>query len=164
MYVYVVLIFKYNKNHMLISINKSQLNIRKCTSDDYWFYYNLVKRNMFLYIKKHLGGWNSKVFRKNFNSKNIKIIQYKNRRIGLYDCIPKKGFLFIQNIQLSGNFQKKGIGSLMLRLIEDEAKKRKLNSIRLNVIKDNPARDLYKRFGYKIVAYEKPFTVMEKRV
>ena len=113
---------------------------------------------------KHWGKWDPKIFRNNFNKKNIKIITYKTKRVAFYDVEFKEGFSYINNLQLSTQVQKKGLGSVLIDLIERETKKHKLKTIRLKVFKDNLARKFYIKKGFKQIKEEKSALILEKKV
>ena len=49
-------------------------------------------------------------------------------------------------------------------LMEEETKKHELSKIQLRVFKDNRARILYEKLGYKQIELEETSIVLEKRV
>ena len=146
----------------MILINNRQLNIRKCRPDDYLFCHSISRRAMESYFDKYFGGWNSQIYKKNFKPAQIAIIEYKQHRIGLYarEIIGKQ--LYILNIQVSGNFRNKGIGFFILKKLENEAIKKKLTKMSLQVFKDNPAIILYKKTGFKKIKIKNHSVLMEK--
>ena len=56
----------------MITLNNRTYVIRDCQNADYYFIYNLLKRNMIRFFIKYWGGWKSQVFRDNINKDNIK--------------------------------------------------------------------------------------------
>ena len=151
-------------NEIIIKIDSLEFNIRKCRDNDYQFCYNLTKRNMSDYVNMHWGGWNPKIFREYFNKGNIRIVEYKNRRIGLYVFEFKKDHSYINNIQISRQFRKKGIGTYLIHLIEKESKERKLSKIQLGIFKENPAIKLYERLEYKRIKDCGSSIIMQKKI
>ena len=149
---------------MTIHIGNLEFNIRECTDNDYRFCYSLTKRNMSDYVNRHWGGWNPKIFRDYFSKGNIRIVEYKNRRIGLYVFEFKKDHSYINSIQISKRFRKKGLGTAILNLMEKESKERKLSKIRLGIFKENPAIKLYERLGYKKIKDYNSSIIMEKKI
>jgi ribosomal protein S18 acetylase RimI-like enzyme len=149
---------------MIFKIKNLRFKINSCKDEDYWFVYNLLKRNMYPFFKKYWGGWNPKSFREGFNKKNIKIIRYKNKRIAYYDFKLEQNYSYINNIQVSGLMRGKGLGTFLLNLMEKESKKYNLNRIRLKVFKDNPAKNLYLRLGYKKIKNENFSLILEKKI
>ncbi len=149
---------------MIIHIGRLEFNIRKYTGNDYRFCYNISKRSMSPYIDKYWGGWNPKIFREYFSKGNVRIVEYRNRRIGLYVFEFKKDHSYINNIQISRQFRKKGLGALLMNLIEKESKERKLSKIQLGIFKENPAIKLYERLGYKKIKDCGSSIIMEKKI
>ena len=149
---------------MNISINNYKFKIISCKDTDYWFVCNLLKRNMFKSFVKHWGGWKPKVFRKDFNKNNIRIVKYKTKRIAFYDLEFKKNFSYINNIQISNLMQGKGLGNVLMDLIEKETQKQKLNKIRLEVFKDNLAIKFYQKLGYKQIKDKGSSVLLEKKI
>lgn len=149
---------------MIFKIKELKFKIRNCTDKDYIFVYNLLKRNMKALFEKHWGGWNPKVFRQSFNKNNTKIIEYKTKKVAFYDLKFKKNFSYIHNVQVSGLMQGKGLGTFLMSLMEKETKKHKLKKIRLKVFKDNLARKLYLKIGYKQIKDEGSAIILEKSI
>jgi ribosomal protein S18 acetylase RimI-like enzyme len=148
----------------MFSIKNQSLRLRKCQSSDYRFCHDISKRAMAPYFDKYFGGWDSKIFKKNFKISQISIIEYKQRRIGLYAREIKDDYLHILNIQVSGNFQGKGIGSFILAQLEKKAKEKKLKKLSLQVFKGNPAIKLYKKTGFKPIKTKNRSVFMEKNL
>src|SRR3989338_9901944 len=149
---------------MIIKVKKYTFKIRTCKNKDYRFVYQVLKRNMHTLFVKHWGGWSPNVFRDNFNKKNIRIIEYKTKRVAFYDLEFKEGFSYIHNVQVSPSRQGKGLGTCLVRLMEKETKKHKLKKICLKVFKDNVARKLYLKRGYKPIKKEGPAVILEKKI
>ncbi len=104
------------------------------------------------------------MMRREYNPGETRMILKNNRRIGYYQVKIRPNHYFINNIQISGPFQGKGIGSYILGLIEKQAGKAKKTKIRLEVFKDNPAKRLYQRTGYKTVITKRQTVIMEKNL
>lgn len=150
---------------MLVSVEGLKFKIRKCTNEDYKFFYNLTKRNMFFYINKHLS-WDVKEIRNDFilGERDIRIIERNNKRIGFYHVVFEDGLCYIKNIQISPSLQGKGLGTFLMKLIEEEVGKHKFKKIRLTVFKDNPVNHFYQRIGYKKIKDKKHSWVLEKEL
>ena len=149
---------------MIVKVKNYKFKIRNCENRDYRFVYNLLKRNMYALFVKHWGRWNPNVFRDNFNKKNIRIIEYKTKRVAFYDFEFKDGFSYIHNVQVSPSRQGKGLGTCLVSLMENETKRHKLKKIRLKVFKDNLARKLYLKLGYKQIKKEGPAVILEEKI
>ncbi len=58
--------------------------------------------------------------------------------------------LFLSELQLLPQFQRRGIGSGIIRQLQSEAKSRGL-PLRLQVLRDNQAQRLYERLGFIVM-------------
>lgn len=79
-----------------------------------------------------------------------KIIVYKKHAIGLLKLGQEDGKFHIIQIQILPEYQRKGIGAHVLKLLIAQARRHHA-PITLNVLKHNPAIRLYQRSGFKIV-------------
>jgi ribosomal protein S18 acetylase RimI-like enzyme len=62
---------------------------------------------------------------------------------------------YLYSFRIRPSFRNLGLGSLILKTIEEDLLERSYKSITLNVAKDNlRARHLYERHGYKVVDHE----------
>ena len=68
--------------------------------------------------------------------------------------------IYIEDIAVSKEFQGKGAGKALLRKVEEEAKRKRVAVIVLDVKTKSEAYKLYKKIGYKKVPYDK----MEKKI
>jgi ribosomal protein S18 acetylase RimI-like enzyme len=80
-----------------------------------------------------------------------RIVLYQNQPIGLFKFTQDELDWDIIQIQIKPAFQGKGIGGRLLEQVIAEAQKAGA-SLKLSVFKKNPARHLYERFGFAIVA------------
>lgn len=58
--------------------------------------------------------------------------------------------LSVSKIYIDPNFQKKGIGKIMIEFLEKEARTNKFKSLSLNVNRFNPAQHFYTKMGFHI--------------
>ena len=149
---------------MKFKIDSKTFLIRKCNDLDYTFVRNILKRNMMNLYKKHWGGFDSKVFRDSFNKNNIKIIECNNKRIAYYDISKNKDHLYLNNIQISAPFRGKGLGAYLMKLIENETKRKNIDRIKLLVFKDNKAIKLYEKMTYVRKKDKGSSIIMEKKI
>ncbi|MHA7056870.1 GNAT family N-acetyltransferase [Aquimarina sp. M1] len=81
---------------------------------------------------------------------NSYIIQHKKKQVGVLKYIETSGVIDILQLQILPKYQGKGMGkhvlNHMIKLSEDFNKK-----LTLKVLKENPARYLYKRNGFTVV-------------
>jgi ribosomal protein S18 acetylase RimI-like enzyme len=84
------------------------------------------------------------------------VLMLDNQPIGLLKLIQDGSNWELLQIQLSPAVQRRGIGTQLLLQIVCDAQHANA-TMRLSVLKANPARRLYERLGFRIVA-EKPHT------
>lgn len=102
-------------------------------------------------------------FNKDFEKGGVKVVEHDGLSIGFFQLLTKGDFLYINEFHLCPDFRNKGVGSYLLELMEDEANKKHLPSIKLEVFLNNKAKSLYDRAGYKIISYtESNSVIMEK--
>jgi len=77
------------------------------------------------------------------------IIQADGKDVGWLQTVASKSEHMLGQIFVDAPFQKKGIGTEVLRRIIEEASRRRL-PIRLAVVKFNPSRRLYERLGFRV--------------
>lgn len=147
-----------------MKLDRGKIKFRRYEPDDYWFCYRLLKRNMFDYVEKHRGGWDSKIHRKYFNGENIKVVLRNSRRIGFYDIEKRKTEWILMDMQISKKNQGRGLGTYLFEFIEKQAKKSGIRKLILGAFWDNPVLNLYKRLGYRIIKRRKNHAVMSKDV
>lgn len=132
--------------------NNLNLNFKmtKATEEDFEFCYTIFKENMKDLIEKNWG-WKEDIFKHNFRIPEIRIIEDKstNKQIGYFQIQYKKDLTYIKEIQIQTEFQNKGIGTQILKIIEKEANEKKLSKLQLQVFKDNKAKEMYEKFGFK---------------
>ena len=126
-------------------------------SDKYFDYLYQTKKECFKwYVEKIYGPWEDVFqleFFKNFIKEKrnyIKVIIYNDRPIGIFtNYINEDGVDFIDLFYVDKNYQRNGIGTQILetQLLID--KKNNVNT-KLQVFKENPAKKLYEKVGFKI--------------
>ena len=141
-------------------------SLRKCTLDDFDFLYELKKQNFKKYVD-NIWGWNDsdqiKRMRIDLDEhlSHKRIIILDGRQIGvLATHITDNEDFFINEINLLKEYQGKGIGTKILSDILNNNLDRR---IILQVFKDNPAINLYKRLGFKIYNETETHYQMEKK-
>lgn len=133
--------------------------LRQATEDDYDFCYKLTKHNMYDLFCRHWGGWLDSEFRKDFVADNIQIIKVAENKIGYFSYEIGQCSLYIDNIQISSQFQGQGIGT---KILMDFLKANQDAVIRLTTFDDNPAKLLYDKLGFKVIVRNGFTITMEK--
>lgn len=135
----------------------SNVNVyfRECTLEDFDFLFQLKKENFKSYVEK-IWGWKEEEQKGRLKTdleehlKHKKMILVDGKCVGVYARhITDEGDLFINEISIVREFQNKGIGSKILR---EQLHENHIKGIRtiLQVFKDNPAKKLYERLGFRV--------------
>jgi GNAT superfamily N-acetyltransferase len=88
-------------------------------------------------------------FRNLWKPTQVCVIQADGVDVGWLQTVVSKDEEFLGQIFVAAPFQRRGIGTEVLRRIIDEASSRKL-PVRLAVVKFNPSRRLYERLGFRV--------------
>lgn len=88
-------------------------------------------------------------FQQQWNLAQVRIIVFDGSDIGWIQTMTQEDELFIAQMFVDRPFQRKGVGTeVMKRLIVEAAQSHQ--AMRLNVVKINPARHLYERLGFHV--------------
>jgi ribosomal protein S18 acetylase RimI-like enzyme len=153
-----------NNKRQEIIVNKHMFIIRAAENSDYDFIFALLKENMLAAFEKHWGSWNEKSFGENYHKEHMRVIEHNNERIGYIDFKFKNDCGYLNNIQLSTKIRDKGLGTYIMRMLEQETLNRGQKRICLKVFKDNRAIKLYERLGYIPISEEPTSLIMEKQL
>ena len=132
-----------------------EYSFRNCTLDDFDFLFELKKQNFKWYVDK-IWGWNDEDQKQRLKQDleehlaHKRIILIDNKSAGVYVVhTTENGDLFINEISILKEYQNKGIGR---KILEEQLKENQSKGIRtiLQVFKDNPAKSLYERLGFKV--------------
>jgi orotate phosphoribosyltransferase len=131
----------------------SGVSYRSATENDIDFLYSLHVATMREYIDK-VWGWNDayqeSLFRENYVPANIQIIMRDGRDIGMLSVEEREEDVFLRTIEIHPNVQRKGIGTLVIKSIVARSLQ-KNKPVFLQVLKVNPARQLYESLGFSII-------------
>lgn len=128
---------------------------RNCTLDDFDFLFELKKQNFKWYVDK-IWGWKDDEQKERLKQDleehlaHKRIILIDNKLVGVYVVhTTENGDLFINEISILKEYQNKGIGR---KILEEQLKENRQKGIRtiLQVFKDNPAKKLYEKLGFKV--------------
>ena len=92
-----------------------------------------------------------------------RIVSIGDEDIGMVKLVTRDSPWHLRQIQIAPDFQGQGIGALVLSDILEKARKQPADIV-LNVLKVNPAKRLYERLGFEVVAESDHAYKMEWRV
>lgn len=144
-----------------------EYSFRSCTLEDFDFLFNLKKENFKWYVNK-IWGWQDEEQKErlkqdlNEHLSHKRIILINNELAGVYAVhTTENGDLFINEISILKKYQHRGIGR---KILEEQLKENQENGVRtiLQVFKDNPAKKLYEKLGFKVYGETETHYQMEK--
>jgi ribosomal protein S18 acetylase RimI-like enzyme len=104
------------------------------------------------WIVEQLFGWDEtqqiEKFARQWNIDEVRIITVAAEAVGWLQTAPVEDAVFLKQIYLDRPFQRQGVGTRVMQIIIDEAR-RDGKAVTLGVIKINPARHLYQRLGFR---------------
>lgn len=122
----------------------------------------LTRENFYDSLIKTIG-WNENTHRKEprFPERYLMLFCH-NHCIGFLSLRDRFDCLYLETLQLVQHFRGRGIGTSLLKFVEEIADSRKKSKIQLRLFKDNLALSLYRRTGFKVVEDEEWCLLMEK--
>ena len=87
---------------------------------------------------------------KAFNQGPAFIITVDGQDVGYYKIESRKDCLYLADIQVLPEHQGQGIGTRLIEVLKDRAVL-EAKAIRLRVLKENPASQLYQRLGFILI-------------
>lgn len=139
---------------------------RASTEADADFVNNLTRMAMSKYVEAtwHTTQERDSYYLSNlFDQNNTRIIQYGTVDIGRISVKQFSDHILFEEIHLLPDYQRRGIGTLLLQELLAHAKKKQL-PVRLMVLQVNPARQLYERLGFSIYSEDRERYYMEMMV
>ena len=144
-----------------------QYNLRPYTKSDLEFVYQTKIEAFKSYVEKFWGAWNKEKQQSFFASfikkvqDSLLIIEHEGKAIGLYHGdIMDQNTYEIGNIIVIPSYQGHGIGTDILQNVIKNNPKLKMH---LQVFKENPAINLYKRLGFVVVDETRTHCIMERK-
>lgn len=89
-------------------------------------------------------------FASQWKVEDVRVIVFEGRDVGWMQAAETDSEVFLQQLFISPEYRRKGIGSAVLRNLLDPWQTTG-KPIVLMVLKNNPARSLYERFGFTVV-------------
>ena len=126
-----------------------KLSFRPIKQKDFEFLWRLHNAALKDYVTQTWGwdeDWQKRNFTKTFKPEKAQIIVFEEKDVGYWEVSEKETETVLISIRLLPAYQKRGIGTKLIKDLLDNSQK----SVRLQVLKVNPARKLYARLGFEI--------------
>ena len=131
-----------------------QITFRQIKIKDFEFLWQLHNAALKKYITA-TWGWDEalqqKFFAESFNAGDGEIVVVNGKDAGFLSISEKEFEIVLISIRLLPEFQNRGVGTKLIKDVLDAARV-KNKPVRLQVLKANPARNLYEKLGFKIFA------------
>ncbi len=132
--------------------------LRPATNADFEFLYQLHRATMKEYIEATWGweeSWQREYFQAKWEPAKRNIIQIEGEDAGVLVIENREGEHYLGLIEILPEFQGRGVGTAVIQDFLAAAQTQNLPAT-LHVLKSNdPARKLYERLGFTLVAEEK---------
>ena len=131
--------------------------LRTATAADAEFAYGVLDRTIRVYAEQTFGKWSEADARarisRNTAAGTSSIIVLDGQPIGIMTVDRTGTHLQLEQLFILPEYQRRGIGSELLEGLLSEARGRVL-PVRLRVLRVNPAKRLYERYGFRVTSEE----------
>ena len=139
------------------------IHLRAAEQSDAEFIFVLAREALGPYVEE-IWGWRDDEQRELqavwFSRKQVQVIEADGEPVGCLAVTEHKDHVNVDRIALLPVWQKRGIGTQLMRDVLDDAERRGL-PVRLSVLDNNPAQGLYERLGFRVTSIEPPRVKME---
>lgn len=127
-----------------------KIEFRKAESQE--FASALIQQNMHTYYEKRNIHWDTEHFNKSWEEfENVEVF-VESKRIGLLRFSFGDSNCYIRDLQIETRYQGRGYGSRCLKYALSVANARNDKFIKLRVFSENPAIEMYRKYGFKQVS------------
>jgi ribosomal protein S18 acetylase RimI-like enzyme len=137
----------------MASLPTPRIELKRATPGDFDMALNLYLVTM-KPLTAELMTWDenkqSAGFAEQWNVNNVQIITLEGQSVGWVQAAETASEIFLQQLFVSPEYQGRGIGSKVLQTLLRHWKKTG-KPVVLTVLKNNPARRLYERYGFTVV-------------
>jgi GNAT superfamily N-acetyltransferase len=126
--------------------------LRPGKQSDYEFLWWLHCATMRTYVDA-IWGWDEaaqqRLFQERFDPARFQIVECDGEDAGYVSVERNEEFNFLSAIEVAPQVQNQGLGTSLIRDLQDEAAHRRV-PLKLRVLQGNPARRLYERLGFVV--------------
>jgi ribosomal protein S18 acetylase RimI-like enzyme len=135
------------------ALDASRIRLRQATAHDEVFLRVLHRESMGPHVEATSGSWDPDVQEQRFAKATVhehQIVLLDEEAVGCLLVVLENGVVFISRIWISPAAQGRGIGTFLIQQICDDARQNG-SSVKLRVLKVNPAHRLYRRLGFEVI-------------
>jgi ribosomal protein S18 acetylase RimI-like enzyme len=126
--------------------------LRTATADDRDFLWALHVATMRTYVSQ-TWGWDQvaqeRMFRERFEPTALQVIELDGTPIGVLSATEERDAIELGSIEILPEHQRRGYGAAIVKKVLARARSTG-RSVHLQVLKVNPARNLYHRLGFEV--------------
>jgi len=149
-----------------LQVESALIALRSAQREDFAFC-RRVKHDTMRWIVEQLFGGDERRQAEEFASRwqpaETRIITYAGDDVGWLQTKPAEDAVFLASVYLDTPFHGRGIGTQVMRIVIDEAR-RDGKAVTLGVVKINPARRLYERLGFRTTGEDEYKFYMRREV
>lgn len=139
--------------------------LRTAEDRDRAFSFRVTKEAMKPYVEATFGPWDDEWQRQrlenDFASSPHEIVIVGITDVGLWSVVREPVRLVLRKIYLLPEFQRRGIGTVLIRRLIQESEASRL-PIELRYLMVNPVASLYERFGFSCLKEEPPYVYVRR--
>jgi len=140
----------------------STLQLVAASDADLPFARDLTRRGMLPYYCQYDLLWLDEAFDQAWGWREQWLVLGDGRRLGFCSLSQDSRALYIRELHITETVRGQGVGTWVLREMNNWAAQRRLPWLRLTVFKNNPARQLYRREGFHEEGEEECFVRMQR--
>lgn len=126
------------------------LSLRPAEANEMAVSESLSRTNMAGYRSSRGLVWDTERFRSSWDEFENLAIVHGSQCCGFIRLLPEGGALAIRDVQVTPEFQRKGIGSWAIAQVKQMASARGYGAVQLRVYPENPAMALYAKLGFSV--------------
>jgi len=142
-----------------VALADLELQLRPAARDDADFFYAVRRAGFQPYTEEVFGPWidaNQRQWAdRDFGELPIEIVEHRGAPIGYLIILREADHVFLDEIALVPSARRCGLGAELVRAAMDRARDAG-QELRLSVLVNNPAQQLYARLGFVITRIEHP--------
>ncbi|MEP7218528.1 MAG: GNAT family N-acetyltransferase [Bacteroidota bacterium] len=106
--------------------------------------------------------WDDSLFRRTFDPTLVRVIVVDGCDVGMLSVSEEHGAVLLRQISIAPDYGNRGIGTRIIRMVIDDAERRSM-PVRLRVLRQNPAKQLYERLGFREIEATETHHILQRK-